>query len=92
MTLHGLAALPETVPQWIATAALPALVFAGTVAVLCWARYLAALNRLDLSPARTAPGVRARAEEDFAMAYRYSVWVVVVMTVGLGALGAERLL
>lgn len=92
MILQGLAVLPETAPQWIATVALPALVFAGTVSVLCWARYLTALNRLDLSPARAASGVAARADEDFAMAYRFTVWVIVVMAIGLGALGADRLL
>lgn len=82
--------LPDTAAQWIATAAIPALVFAGTVATLYWARYLTTLNRLELAPARTASALQLAADRDWATAHRHTVAVIVVLTVGLGALVIEQ--
>lgn len=83
-------ALPDTVGQWIATAAIPTLVFAGTVAALCWARYLTTLNQLELAPARAATSLRDSADRDFTMALRHTVAVIVVLSIGLGALVLEQ--
>lgn len=85
MILHAIAVLPETPQQWIATLAMPALMFTGTVAVICWARYLIALHRLQLSPGRTALALREHAQDDYATAYRFTVGVIVVLTIGLAA-------